>query len=94
MFYMISLLVHFPKNHNQELLPPSSEPGGGGSLPDHPPLMYHLGSWRPKTPENQLMYFAFGILSDRGRVEEAKRIQGQQQKASLHKVTAQTPPLP
>ena len=88
MFYMISLVVHFPKNHNQELLPPQF--GAGESLPDHPPLMHHLGSWRPKTPENQLMDFAFGIFNDRGRVEEAKRIQGQQQKASLHKVTSQT----
>lgn len=36
MFYMISLLVYFPKNHNQELLPPHF--GAGESLPDHPPL--------------------------------------------------------
>ena len=79
MFYMISLLVHFPKNHNQELLPPQF--WGGDSLPDHLPLMYHLGSWRPKAPKNQLMDSAFGILNDRGRVEEVKRIQGQQQKA-------------
>jgi hypothetical protein len=43
--------------------------------------MYHLGSWRPKAPTNQLMDSAFGILNDRGRVEEAKKIQGKQQKA-------------
>ena len=32
---------------------------------------------------NQLMNFAFGVLNNRDRVEEAKRIQGPQQKAQL-----------
>ena len=73
------LWVHYPGVHNQELLPPPIL--RGHSLPDHLPLMPHLGSRRHQTPTNQLMDLAFGIFNNTDRVEETKRIQGQQQKA-------------
>ena len=77
---MISFLLYFPQNHNLNCYLSSSEVGGN-SLPEHLPLMYHLGSFRLKTPINQLMDFSFGIFNDRDRVEQAKRIQGKQEKA-------------
>ena len=64
-----------PREVYRELLPPPIV--RGDSLPDHLPLMPHPGSWRHQTPINQLMDLAFGVFNNR----EAKRIQGQQQKA-------------
>ena len=56
---------------------------GGDNLLDHLPLTPHLGSWRPQTPINQHVDLAFGVFNNKDKVEEAKIIQGQQQKAQL-----------
>lgn len=71
MFYMISLLVYFPKNHNQELLPPPAQGQGEQSAR---PSSSNAPSRQLETQdfENQLMDSTFGIFNDRGRVEEAK----------------------
>lgn len=37
----------------------------------------------PQTPRNWLVELAFGVFNNRDRVEEAKRIQGQQRKAQF-----------